>query len=276
MCGQTLLGNLVHAVGAYLHLYPVTLLRHQRDMERLIAIGLGLGHPVAQAIGMAAVNLGQSGINLEAVAHLVISVLRLEDDAYSQDVEYLVEGDVLVLHLAPNGVRRLYPLAYLVLKAHVVQNLLDGLCELLKGLVTRDLRGLQLMHDAVVVVGMFELEAEVLKLRLDFVQSETMSQRRVKVLCLACNLILFVSGLRVKRTHVVQAVGNLDEDDAYVFAHRQQQFLEVLGLCRSLLAEDAAADFRQSVDNLCNLRTEHILNVLNSVVGVFHHIVQQR
>ena len=43
----------------------------------------------------------------------------------------------------------------------------------------------------------------------------------------------------LERTHIVQAVGNLDEDDADILRHGQEQLLEVLGLRRSLITEDA-------------------------------------
>ena len=54
--GQSLFGNLVHAVRAYLHLYPVSLFRHQRDVQCLIAVGLGVVEPVAQTVGVTLVN----------------------------------------------------------------------------------------------------------------------------------------------------------------------------------------------------------------------------
>ena len=73
----------------------------------------------------------------------------------------------------------------------------------------------------------------------------------------------------------MQAVTNLDEDDTDVVAHREQQLLEVLGLCRCLLAEDAAADFRQSIDYLSHLGTEDVLDILGSIVGILNNVVQQ-
>ena len=37
--GETLFGNLVHAVASDLHLYPSSLLRHERHVQGLIAVG---------------------------------------------------------------------------------------------------------------------------------------------------------------------------------------------------------------------------------------------
>ena len=74
----------------------------------------------------------------------------------------------------------------------------------------------------------------------------------------------------------MQAVGHLDEDDADVLAHRQQQLAEVLGLGRGVVAEDAAGDFGEARDNLRHLVAEVGADVLDGVLGVLHHVVQQR
>ena len=73
----------------------------------------------------------------------------------------------------------------------------------------------------------------------------------------------------------MQTVADLDEDDTDVLAHRQQQFLEVLRLSRCLLSEDTTADLCQSVDNLRNLRTKDVLDILCGVVGILHDIMEQ-
>ena len=73
----------------------------------------------------------------------------------------------------------------------------------------------------------------------------------------------------------MQTVANLDEDDADVIAHGKQQLLEVLGLSRGVVAEDAATDLGQSVDDLRNLRTEDILYVLGGVVGILDDIMEE-
>ena len=73
----------------------------------------------------------------------------------------------------------------------------------------------------------------------------------------------------------MQTVADLDEDDADVVAHREQQLLEVLGLCGGFVTEDAAGDLGQSVDDLRYLFTEDVLYVLDGVFRVLHHIMEQ-
>ena len=81
--------------------------------------------------------------------------------------------------------------------------------------------------------------------------------------------------MAAKGSHVVQPVGYLDEYYPDVVAHGEQQFLERLCLCRSLVAEDSARNLGQSVHYLCYLGSEDIADVLYGVVGVLHHVVQQ-
>ena len=72
----------------------------------------------------------------------------------------------------------------------------------------------------------------------------------------------------------MQTVTDLDKNHSDIIAHRKQEFLEVLCLCRGLFSEDTATDLRQSVDDLRNLRTEEVLYVLYGIVCVLHHIVE--
>ena len=74
----------------------------------------------------------------------------------------------------------------------------------------------------------------------------------------------------------MEAVGDFDEDDADVVAHRQQQLLERLGLDGGLLAEDAARDFGEPVDDFGYLGAEDVAQVLGGVVGVFDDVVEER
>ena len=122
---------------------------------------------------------------------------------------------------------------------------------------------------------MLKLKAQVLQFALNLVQSQTISQRRIDVKGLAGNLVLFVGRLTLQGAHIVQTVADLDDNHTDIIAHGEKKFLEVLGLCRSLLAKDTTADLGQTIHNLCDLGTKDILDVLYGIVGIFYHIVQQ-
>ena len=195
--GEALLGYLVHAVAAYLHLYPPPLLRHERDVQGLIAIRLGMGEPVAQPVGMTLIDFADGDIDIEAFVDFVLAVFRFEDDAYGQDVKDFVERHVLCLHLVPDGVRTLDACEYFIVDAHFVECLTDGRRELFEELVARLLGDGQFALYGIELLGVFEFEAEVLELCLDLVESQSVGQRCVDIERFAGYLVLLVGRLRL-------------------------------------------------------------------------------
>ena len=74
------------------------------------------------------------------------------------------------------------------------------------------------------------LERQLLELVLDLAHAEAVGDRRVDVARLLRDLDPALLRQVVQRPHVVQAVGELDQDDADVVDHRQQHLAEVLRL----------------------------------------------
>ena len=182
---------------------------------------------------------------------------------------------MLVLHLVPDGVGAFHPCLDVVFQSHLVECLTYRGCKVGEEFIARCLCVGQFFLYGAVFFGVFKLEAQVFQFGLDLVQSQSVGQGSIDVECFAGNFVLLVGGLAVERAHVVQSVAYLDEDDTYVVAHGEQQFLEVLCLCRCLFAEDSTADFCQSVNDLRYFCAEDVFDVFGSIVGVFHHIVQQ-
>ena len=77
---------------------------------------------------------------------------------------------------------------------------------------------------------MQRLEREVLELPLDLVDAEPVRERRVDLERLAGLLDLLLAPEVLERAHVVQAVGELDQDDPHVVGHRDDHLPVVLGL----------------------------------------------
>lgn len=73
----------------------------------------------------------------------------------------------------------------------------------------------------------------------------------------------------------MKAVGHLDEHNAYVLAHGEEELAEVLGLHRGLVAEDAARYLCEALHELRYLVAEVLADVVDGVVGVLHHVVEQ-
>ena len=84
--------------------------------------------------------------------------------------------------------------------------------------------------DLVVLAGMERLERQVLELPLDRVDAEPVGDRRVDVERLARFLDLLLLRHRRDRAHVVEPVGELDQDHPDVGRHRDHHLSVVLGL----------------------------------------------
>ena len=131
------------------------------------------------------------------------------------------------------------------------------------------------MLDVGVFLWMVVAEAEVFELGLNLVETETVGKRCIDIERLARNLVLLVGRLRFEGSHVVQTITYLDENDADVVAHGEQQLLKVLSLCRGFVAKDTTANLGKTIYNLGYLLTKDVGDVFYSIVGVFHYVVQQ-
>ena len=79
----------------------------------------------------------------------------------------------------------------------------------------------------------------------------------------------------VQRAHVVQAVGQLDQDDAYVARHGEEHLAIVLGLRFLIGLEFDAVELGNAIDQLGGGLAELRLDVGLGDVRVFHHVVEQ-
>ncbi len=84
------------------------------------------------------------------------------------------------------------------------------------------------------------------------------------------------SGVEVlERAHVVQAVGELDEDDADVVDHGQHHLAQVFGLLLFAGGEIDLADLGDALDDVRDLLAEFLADFDDGDRGVFDGIVQQ-
>ena len=116
---------------------------------------------------------------------------------------------------------------------------------------------------------------QVLELRLEPVDSEAMSDRRVNFHRLARDLLLPVGGEMVERAHIVQTVGELDQHDADVVRHRDDHLAEILGLLFLAALESDLRDLGHAVDELRDLGAEIRLHLRERRLGILDDVVQQ-
>ena len=102
-----------------------------------------------------------------------------------------------------------------------------------------------------------------------------MCKRSVDVESLLRNVLLTIRRKMFQRPHVVQAVGQLDEDDAYVVRHREHHLSDVLRLPLLAASQIDLRDLRYAVNDMSDRGAEFLLNLAVCNVGVFHCVVQQ-
>ena len=271
MCGDAELRDLVHLAGADLHLDALALGTDHAGMQRAVIVRLGRRDVVLEAAG-------HHGIGAVEDAERVIALLdRVDGDAERHDVGKLLETDILALHLAPDRVRTLLAAGYLriadaALAQYAIECRNDPRDEIAALLAQEGEARLQALPRIGIELG----ESEILELVLHAMHADALGERRVNVHRLARDAASLVVVLDVvERLHIVQAVGELDEEDANVFRHRQHQLAEVLRLLRLVRLQLDARQLGDAVDQPRDVWTEQPLDVLERRDGVLDGIVQQ-
>ena len=275
MRGESPLGDLLHALRADLHLGPNTVGPHDRRVERLVPVRLRNVDPVADTVGLRLVDVRHERIDVPALRFLGNQRRGLEHDTDREYIVDLLERNVLALHLRPDRVDRLDAARYLEIDVVRPKLLDDRGVELLDETRPLGFRFPYLVLDLTVIFRKAVLQRQILQLALDREQTETIGQRCEQIDRLAGDLHLFVRRHRAERSHVVQPVGDLDQNHAYVVGERKQHLAEILGLGRGLVAEDAARNLGEPLHELGDFLAEILLDILHGVVRILHHSVEQ-
>jgi hypothetical protein len=130
--------------------------------------------------------------------------------------------------------------------------------------------------DLLVLARVQRRERQVLELPLDRVDAEPVGDRRVDLQGLLRLVDLLLLGHRADRPHVVQAVGELDEDDPDVRGHRHHHLAVVLRLGLVAGLEGDALELRDAVDQARDLVAELTLDLLERRARVLDRVVEQR
>ncbi len=120
------------------------------------------------------------------------------------------------------------------------------------------------------------LEREVLELPLDGVDAEPVRDRRIDLERLLRLLELLLPAEVLDRPHVVQPVGELDEDDARIPRHRHDHLAVVLDLRVLAARELDPRELRDALDELRDLVAELALDVGDVTARVLDDVVEQR
>ena len=268
--GHAGLGDVVHLAGADLHLDRHAEGSDQRGVQALVTVGLGDGEVVLELARHRLVHRVQRAERQVAARHV------LDDDAKAVDVEHLRERQALLDHLAVDAVEVLLAALHLGGDAPLRQALLDAGEDLADHFAAVAARRADRLRQHLEAQRVLVAEREFLQLTEQVVEAEPVGDRGVDLERLVGDAAALGRTHVVQRAHVVQAVGELDEDDAQVARHRQQHLAEVLGLGLFLRAEFDLVELGQAIDQLGRHLAEALGDLRLGDVGVLHHVVEER
>ncbi len=262
----------VHFGGADLHFDAVVFRPDDRGMERAVTVRLGQGDIILEPPRhrrVEPVNNPQCMITLRHTGH---------EDAEGHDIRQLFERDVLALHFFPDGIFGLLAPVNAGFEAAFAQffhQLVDDTGN--DHVAPFVAQIVQTGGNTLARFGVQRLEGNILKLFLDFMHADTLGERRVNLQRFKTDAAaLFRLGNMMQRAHVMQAVGQLDQQHADVFGHRKDEFAEIF---RLLFLRALEFDFRKlghAIDKTRDFLAEKFFNFFQRRAGVFDRIMQKR
>jgi hypothetical protein len=269
--GEAELVGTVHFMAADLHLHPHRVFVDQRGVERTVTVRLGGRDIVLEASG------DHLPGGVEYPQRLVAIGLAVGQHPEGHDIGDLFERDVAFGHLLPDRIGVLFAPRNLDLEPCLGQRLLDRKRDRidLPALARADLR--EPAGDRGIGLRLELLESEQLHLAHVFVHPHALGQGGVDIHRFAGDAAaLFLALDEMQRAHVVEPVGQLDEEDADVLAHRQEELAQVFRCALVLGHRLDLGELGHAIDQPGDIGAEQPLNLLDSGERVLDRIVKQR
>src|SRR6478735_3568621 len=267
--GDAVFSNAVHLVGANLNFDALPARANHRGVQGLVHVGFGQRDVILETPGdrrPLGVHDAQGGIAIGYGFHT---------HAESHGVEHLFELTLLLLHLAMNREHVLGAPRRFTGKALFSQARGDGARHGLDVVGALFLRLVQLARQHAEVFRIQVAERQIFQLALDALHAEAASERRVDLHCLPSDALLRLGLHVIERAHVVEAVTQLDQQDADVLRHGHDHLAEALRL--PVLARDEVdlAELGDPIHDGGDLFAEVGLDLLHGGGRIFQHVVQQ-
>ncbi len=268
--GDAVLGHLVHLPGADLQLDALARRADDGGVDGAVVVLLGRRDIVLEATG----HHRPGGVD---GAERLIAILDLvDDDAEAENVGQLLEGQRLGFHLAEHRPRLLLPAGDGRLDAVFHEQRLQRRLDLDDDAAVALEDVGQPLGDGLVAARIDVAKGELLEFLAHVLHAHAAGERRIDVHRLLGDALALLLRHVVERAHVVEAVGELDEEDAHVLRDRQQQLAQVLRLGGLPGHQVELLELGQALDQLADVGAEQIVDLLARGRGVLDRVVQQR
>ena len=154
----------------------------------------------------------------------------IDDDAYRDQIEDFIDLLVLIFHLFVDAVIMFRSAVNIIMQMHIVQRVSNLADDQIDGRFALFLTLIDLFFEVLELLRMQIFECQILKLKLDFGNTEPAGKRRVNFESFVALFDFFLGAHVLHGPHVVQSVRQLDDQDADVLGHCQKHLAEVLRL----------------------------------------------
>ena len=194
-------------------------------MQRLVAVRLRLGDVVLDAL------LHRRPLIVHDAECVITIRNAVDQNADREKIIDLVVRSLPLLHLLENRPEMLRPTGRVdVLDAGAGERVLQRVAHLLDQRFALATLLRNFLGQRAILLRLEMLERQVLELPSHLRHTEAMSERRVQIASLLGDAAPLFFGQIIERPHVVQAIGELDDDHPRVFGDRQKQFAIALDL----------------------------------------------
>ena len=209
-------------------------------------------------------------------AQSCIAVLhRIHDDPYCKQVVYLIQRLVLVHHLLINTEEMLHSSVHLGLDMGVLHMMRNFCHDLLYKLFPLGLSLIQIFHQLEIHFRLIIFQREIIQLRLNLGDSKSLSDRSVNIHRLSGFFLLFCRNHKLQRSHIVQAVCQLDNDHTDIFCHGEKHLAQIFCLYFQLIFRiRQLTQLGDPVYQKCDFFSKFSCDILHCHLSIFHRIME--
>jgi hypothetical protein len=202
--------------------------------------------------------------------------IRVRDDAHGEQVIDLIDASFLANRFAMHGIQAFDARFEFRRDTGFDEFRADGGLDFLEEFFVKGSFIADFFLQSEEGFGFEIAESEIFEFAADNAHSEAMGDRRVDVQSFARDALLLFRVEIFERAHVVEAIGQLDENDTDIVHHGQQHLADVFGLTRFGRHHVQAADFRHAFDKASDFFAEAFGDAGDGILGVFDGVMKNR
>ena len=265
---HTVFGHFMHFFGADLDFKRNALAADDGRMQRLIAVGLGCGDIILKPPRDRLIEVVDIAEHIVAIGH------GINNHTHGADVVNFIDGLVLGIHLAVNRVNMLDARRNGVPDARFVEFFADIVLDVVQELFMPAGLLFQPLDNFLIADWVEAFEGKILQFPFDAAHAQAMGNRRINLHGFERLIPLLALREKLECARIVQAVGQLDENDADILGHGHEHLAQILHLLLLLgVAQHTKAGY--AVHQLGDRGSEFVLNGLIVKLGILDAIMQQ-